>query len=340
MNAAETLSNLKSAKSEKINWLVIADSISRVQRENSWRNQYGSFQEWLNVLKEETGYSAGMLRRMEAAMRFLLHLNSMHEDLQVFKNGENFDNTFSLASVEILKRYYDLEPGNAVKMFSDVRDRNLTYRALKAKYDQLVHKNAGSEAFGQTSQVFSNNNNANGRLSFSLTRKTGKRDSLEFAKNAYEVIEDNILLLSKGAKNDVVSVFHQWYKLNYINPNALAVGREDFNITFVDGFDFRPSFVEMGKSGRNRLISELAFASTFFRKYWLVTRDRSKEVQQLGEMLLKLNILNVGIAVLDRDSPDQLNILHSISTRPIPSPVPDRRSTVLEEVFRQGVPDV
>ncbi len=129
-------------------------------------------------------------------------------------------------------------------------------------------------------------------------------------------------------------LYFRRYKFNFVDPDAVAIGRSGLSLKFAIGFEFRRIGRYLAKGQYNKILAELSFASSFFRSYWLVVPRSSELAIKISRDLAKLECFSMGVAEFDEDS-KELKVRASPSTEP----VPDRTRGTLDSILRQGIPD-
>lgn len=94
------------------------------------------------------------------------------------------------------------------------------------------------------------------------------------------------------------------------------LGTREAATPFIDAFDYKRVPKGITQASVTRLISDDAFAETFFRRYWLILDASADDA---------LDIENLGVALIQQDSQDNLEVLRA----PKGAPVSDRREMAL-----------
>lgn len=117
-------------------------------------------------------------------------------------------------------------------------------------------------------------------------------------------------------------------KFDYVTPDAVVVGSQDNVATFVDAFSLKRLPAGTPRTHFTKLVSDIAFSSTFFRRYWLLLDASLKDAEDIGASIADLDLKNVGIALYERGKQDDLSLLHM----PSGGPVPDRQQKSLQKL--------
>lgn len=87
--------------------------------------------------------------------------------------------------------------------------------------------------------------------------------------------------------------------LIFFAPDVVAVGHEDFSVSFVDAFELKKLSKDSPPSTIRKAIGEIAFAFTYFQRYWVLLDIDSDAGALLNEALDTLKVSSVGIATVD-----------------------------------------
>jgi hypothetical protein len=74
---------------------------------------------------------------------------------------------------------------------------------------------------------------------------------------------------------------------NRLNPDAVVIGRKGDAASFVDAFSLKRVPAGAPRTHLTKLVSEIAFASTFFRRCWLLLDAPPKDVAEIGESIFR-----------------------------------------------------
>jgi hypothetical protein len=101
--------------------------------------------------------------------------------------------------------------------------------------------------------------------------------------------------------------------------------------SFVDAFELKKLSKDSAPNAIQKAIGEIAFASTFFRRYW---GNGSDAGALLNEAFDTLKISSAGIATVDLGELQEIEILR----RPSEPSIPDRHEVARSSILNQEIP--
>lgn len=318
MDLNRALERLKEARQNK-DWITIARILAEVRESGAWRKSFPSHSDWLNAVAAALDYSPATLRRMIAARSFLDDVTGQEPKLQVMDPAVG-SGGFLLSTIEILKRLHDLDPDAAMKRLWDVQSGRVGYRSLKKEYDSYFPD------LDSSSVVRNPPYQQRSPFPPADSAKVGVRRAKLFAEQAQKAVAAQLEEFSGPG----CSFHFRRYRFDYASPDAVAIGRKGFSIEFVDGFEFRQLGSRLPRSELNRLLADLALASTFFRRYWLITTAHARTLESLSRSLDRLALRSVGLGQA-RDERIE------IAAAPSGAPTPDRQELGKAAVYGQGI---
>jgi len=297
-----SLAELEKYQNESANWIVIAGFVRDVIRTGAWAGEFQSPTEWLREASTVTGYTVATLRRLTKIRDFLDLI--MGEEAAAKAQNENVP----VASLEVLKRMYDLSPDRARELFNTILKRGITYRQLRVEYDEQVMK----------------------QLSSTNAAKLGLRLAKIVNEYAFQAVQSQIEMFSGGGDKSLL----RDYKSRYLFSDAIVVGHVGRAVKFVDGFEF-----QMSKSGnvpfQKRFLAHVCFQAGFFRMFWIVVpyEPESNIAKNLCEDLQKLGRYSIGLVTISEgwDYSEGCNPFN-ILLAPSEPPNPDWQSLFISEL--------
>ncbi len=303
------LEKLGHLKDEKGDWIALSKLIRDVLVSETWVDAYQSPAEWLRASASASGYSAGMVKRMQNVLPFLEGMAAEAEiNLQEHPNA-------SFASMEILKRMHGMSEQGAKDLFRTVLNGSITVRNLRERYEEIVRNKPGSARASQ------------------LTHWAYKH----FEEHASGQIIKHLELLTDEAISNYKSnppprTFGPFSNL-FFRVDAVAVIKTatDSTVHF-DAFDFKLYDQQQVASNMLRLIERTSLLASFFRRFWIVlpaVKDTSS-VLELRKTFLDLSVLNVGIVGVGGPWSEELEFEDGIQIymKPSGDPWPDRRTFI------------
>jgi len=323
MQLQQAHDRLRNAKTERRDWREVAEILDEIVSSAAWKGRHDTPMGWYQEAAEISGYSVGVLRRMAALSGFLKKAKGEFDDYEKLTSESR---RFPFATMEILKRIFDMDPEKAKELFPKILKRDITHREVQEVYSSFT---------GPPQRFRGRDGQVSGKLSVGAEpramNKYGARAGKEFACYVFEAAKVNATKLTGNAK---ASLHFQRYKFDYASPDAVAVLLKGSAVEWVDGFDCR--FINSGlvRGRRIQLVSEVALAATYFRQYWLIVPKAGHLGMSLVHDVRTLELHSVGVAEFDKERPENLRVL----LKPELPPVPDRQAAAREHVIEKGVP--
>ncbi|MCW0234276.1 MAG: hypothetical protein OJJ21_11820 [Ferrovibrio sp.] len=296
----------------KPDWRTVAITVEKIRKDGSWRDRYASPSEWLSAAAAAYDVHPNTMRRFITVTEFVREKLGAKAVLFDPAAGEGSLPRLVFGTVELIKRLHDISPDEADKALAKHQERKLSFREMQRWY----------ENFAPTFDTVIGNppylDNAYDSKKISSKRAHAERSGLA------GLIQSHIEMLS-GNDTELEATK---IKFDYVNPDAVVIGRKGGAATFVDAFSLKRVPAGAPRTHLTKLVSEIAFASTFFRRYWLLLDAPPKDVTEIGESISDLALKNVGIAEYISGKQDNLNLRRS----PSGNPVPDRQEKPLEEL--------
>ncbi|WP_341703644.1 hypothetical protein [Ferrovibrio sp.] len=307
-------------------WIRIADIASRVAASGTWREAYPSESDWMGAVAKAANVTTNTLRRYITAAAYLQ--NQAPDVYNIFcgTGGAAPSRYLSFIAVEIIKRMHDVSPAAADTALSALLDEKLSVRAVEKQYKALLSGALDPAARGGD-VVFTNPPYSRGEVALDPAKAASMRAYWQRFM-LQEIVRSNLSTLSGTPKSSGCDAIElENIKLEFVRPDAIAAGKKNGRVTFLDGFDLKRIQIGTSRKAAKRVVIEAAFTSSFFRRYWLVLDADAADVQKVSKALVDLSVLNVGVALFSQWVNGPLRILQ----HPTGLPAPDRRSLALEE---------
>lgn len=318
------LATITGAPGSKPDWQLVANTVERVRESGAWQGTYPSPTEWLDAAAEASKYTTNTIRRFIAAWKFLEKLRSKEKNKKSLLVKSTSD--LAIGTVELIKRMHDISPEEAQVALSEHLEKKLSFRDAKKRYDNMfptIDPFAGSGAYVSAGDM---------RPHFLQldAGKIGSRRAHAAGRGLTELISSSIEKLSGPGSTRVRTI---GFKFDYASPDAIASGRSGA-VPFVDGFSYRRLPSTASKAALIKFIGEIAFASTFFRRYWIIADGRRDEAEAFANSLNELEIKSIGIALIDAGEKDRLALIRT----PSAPPIPDRTESVIKAALLADKP--
>jgi len=303
----------------KRDWLQIANAVAIVRDKKLWRGKYRSETDWMEAAAAACDVTPNTLRRFLTSAQFLFeHAKSLVKNgavVVVRPNGKDPAEPV-MATVELIKRMHDVSPSSAQSALDQHLNGQLSYRALKRQYDTLFDPFAGS---GKFNVVFADPPfGAEAFDSAKISSRRAHRERNELGSLVRSHLETLSGVPAENAKVKKV-------RFTYVTPDAVAIGTREAATPFIDAFDYKRLPKGITQASVSKLISDATFAATFFRRYWLVLDATADDASEVVSAADALDIENLGVALIQQDSQDNLEVLRT----PSGAPVPDRQEMAL-----------
>ena len=313
MSVSLALETLSKAKQKRHDWRDVAKTIRDVKTSLQWQERFETPMAWFEAAADVSGYSVGMLRRMVSVTDFLERIKDEVEDFDALNEVAEQP---PFAATEVLKRLYDIDPDKARTLLPAVMLGKIAYRDVKEIYQGRLSQADGADMRpGPVWQTMS---------------RFGAEASKNFSVNAFEAVKRHQVELTGNA---AAKLCFREYKFPYATVDAVAISVSGATVEWVDGFMFRYLSGDMRGFKLKSLLSDVALAASFFRRFWLIIPKGPDEVPPIVEDILNLELHSVGVAEFDRDGDIPL-IIHQAPELP---PTPDRQRIALATVMQQGI---
>ncbi|WP_370153697.1 hypothetical protein [Ferrovibrio sp.] len=320
------IATIKRALSSKGSWVLVAAATSSVAKAGTWRGKYRSETDWLNDAAKAADVTANTLRRyLTAAEFFRKQAPEAYLNLTTGRVKSDVPDP-KFGTVEIIKRIHDISPDKSKSALAAHLADNLTFRAAQEQYSSLFKPIIDPFAGSGVNFVYGNPPySAVGDYGKTASRlvHAGRNKLHELIEACHEITAG----IGSGARPPYV-VLRDRHRFRYISPDVIAVGTKNSQLAFIDGFNLRRIAVGSSRTAINRLISDTAFYSSFFRHYWLVLDSEITEAEEISKSLDDLSLVNVGLAFLTTGKWAELKI----ARHPTGEPHPDRRDLALAEL--------
>lgn len=295
MDTRGLLEDLRELSRLKDNWYSVAVKFEALK--NHWSGME-HFKRRIMEACEASGYSLNTLNRMLSVRAFF---DSVKDEV---KELEGVDpNTLSFPSLEVVRRWYQVNQKEAIQALAKVAGGRITYRKLRERYDQSISKDAGKASVHQ------------------LTKRKGRG----FKDTALEAIRSSCCDLF-DMKNEMTI-----NKVNYRPPfsiDVIALDSHSESQLFPVGFElFYLSARENPRRRLELLINDLLFKSYFFRAIWVVFPSSLGEerINAFSEMIGLLDRRSIGVAMLpwDENNAKDGEVSLTVIRRPTSEQSPD-----------------
>lgn len=332
LTCSAALALINSADTTRQKWLTAAESAEKIYESGEWRQSYSKVGDWIDAVAAAADVGENLLRRWMAARRFLVGYCRAHPESELIAMAESGQLPFSAA--EILKRMNDLSPEDTVTTIQKFKDRHITLRDLRRIYAPILErvqtfKVPERRPFSDEMDFPADEPAAHKIHHKALASKLAQKSDQEVLLKIFALIGDSLEELSGPPER--VSLFFRHYRFRYVRPQAVAVGRLDHGIDFVDAFDVKRT---RGPGVfKSQMLAEAEFVSSFFRRYWIVIHGPRTEARRLADDLSALDLRSIGVISID---PADMRL--EIVVAPLGLPQYDRTDMAKTEVFQQGVP--
>jgi hypothetical protein len=310
-------------------WLVAAEAAEDVCAAATWRERHALVGDWIAEAADAAGIGANMLRRWMAARRFLVEWDASHPESDTLTLAEQ--GKIAPAAAEILKRMAEVAPAEIVPVIDGFAGSGMTIRDLRQTYTSALGKAAETIRSVVSNPPYASATGTGRRTAHKLGSELVRQRTTGASKLLFSLANEHLEDLSGNA--DRTALFYGRYKFRFITPDAVAVCRQDYGIAHLDGYAFKALEKVPAREAYGRLLAEIQFAATFFRRYWLLIHSPRAVAQEIADVIRRLEVGSVGVAVAD----PQAKALLDIVLRPIAPPSPNRQDEAKEEVLRQGI---
>lgn len=251
------------------NWYEMAGLVQDIIETGEWVGHYKSSAAWIKAAAEISGYQSTVLRRMLRVRSFLNRM-VVNKKFPLPSGGD-----MPLASLEILERMFPLSPVRTEELLGRAVNGEITLREVQAEYNELARNN-----------------------------KLTSNPASQFNKDAEAAVSTYIGLFSGKSYNKIVPEFRS----SFFVISLIAAKVKHDNLLDAHGFDFEfvPHEAHF-KQYKYSVLRRIAFESQFFSRYWIIFSDGTgiEFAEWLTEQLRILNLVNVGVAVLNESRYDK-----------------------------------
>jgi predicted RNA methylase len=322
--AQVALATIKGEPGSKPSWLLVAKTAEEIRRSGKWSPDYTSPTEWLEAVADASGHTVNTIRRFIASLKFLegRDKKTRAEVLDPFSGTGKL----AMASVELIKRIHDISPTQADKVLQQHIKDELTVREIREFYDSMIHHVQPQTMMIVTSPPFFSKE----RWPSPDAGKLGLRRAHQDKRVLTDIVRKEISVLSD---TNAAKVFSDRYEFDFVSPDIVAVGQEDFSVSFVDGFEMKKLGSRVPPGAFKKAIAEIVFSATFFRRYWVILEGFDNAAESITSALDKLEAASVGVALVDLDRKSI-----RIHRKPTALPQPDRHDLARSAILAQGIP--
>lgn len=294
-------------------WPVVAKKVEEIRKSGKWRMSYASPTDWLDAAAKAYDVTPNTMRRFIAAARFLETKKDVAA-IDLFAGGG-----LAIGVVELVKRMHDISPELAERALNEHVEGTLKFKEAKRIYDGLF-KGIGSQGMdlvvGNPPWIAAGLHNAN---------KLGVRRSYAERTELYDLINANLETFSG---DEAPELRIEKRRFEYVSPDAVVIGRTPGDVVFLDGFVYSRPAIGLPRTAALKLIGEIGFASTFFRRFWIVLDANAEDAGRVSQFVEQLKLGNVGIALRSPTVATAISIIRVPHSRP----VPDRQELIDKQV--------
>jgi hypothetical protein len=298
INYRELLKKLRDARHLRKNWYIVACLTEKIRESVDGPRRK---MERVADAAEASGYNINTLNRMLGVKTYF---DSVKDNVPGLANID--PNNLSFPSLEVIKRWHQLDPNIAKATLLEVIAERITYRALREKYNLFVAENTTSASAHQVARLVAK----------------------DFKEAALKSVQESIsLFVSEGGSPTVrlscgysIAADALIYGLNSKSPIA--------GMEFVLIREQRES-----KNSLEEIMHRVVFNASFYDRYWIVFASTigtgTNRIEVFCSLLDELDRLSIGVAVLpwgdDIKSPLADNSIR-IERSPTADPNPDWRN--------------
>lgn len=293
------LVNLSTARKLKKNWYLVAFLTESLKGNDIGPKQQA---ERMKDAADASGYSINTLNRMLGVKLFFELVKE--RDPHVVDIDPN---TVSFPSLEVVKRWHQLDPDKAIIILNEVISGRITYRKLREKYNMSVVNNAGDASAHQVAR---------------LKAKGFEEAALDCVKHSLNQLFVDQTINMQSPEWYPIAIDALFYRMDLKEPIAAL---ELVHIR--DEFTARNNFVG--------LMHRLIFHAAFFDRYWIVFASTIGEdrIKCFCRLLDELDRASIGVVIMPWG--DEVNISTGsrhlkIERRPTGNPIPDWRSKLFQ----------
>lgn len=284
MNGEELLKEIKLLSRLKNNWYSMA-SISEQYMMLQGSDRTG--RQILDIALN-SGLHPNTLNRIMSVRMFF---DSVKDQIQDFYQGYD-PNDLSYPNLEIVKRLYQTNQDQGIRMLNEVLKGKITFRELRAQYTKLIAENIDNASSQQLAKIQGKN----------------------FKSLAFEAIKSAANEIFSG---QIITIGPPQLRLLTIDAVAYELTPSGEDLMYA-GFEF-VSYRE--QANWNTLLDTLlyrsVFFSNFFKRFWIIFSENSGVGCTTGfvRILRLLGCPSIGVATLLETG--RLKIVHSPTGDPI-----------------------
>ena len=278
MNCEEMLKEIDRLSRMKNNWYSMA---SVAEQYILMRGGDRTGQNILDIASNCRLHS-NTLNRMMSVRDFF---DSVKDQIQNF--DKNIDlNDLSYPNLELVKRLYQTNQEQGIKMLNEVVKRKITFRELREKYNELIAENMDTASSKQIAKIKGKNFKA---LAFAAVK-----------------LEANDLF-----RGHVITIGPPQLRLLTVDAVAYELTPEGSDFAYA-GFEF---ISYRSQANWNTILDALlyrsVFFSNFFKRFWIVFSENTglECTSSFAKILRLLKCPSIGIAILLETG--QLKVVHS-----------------------------
>lgn len=261
-------------------WLALASELSRDLKSGAWKGHHSSPATWLSEVGKTVGYSPATLRRQIRIWEFLSqHLGK--KSLSRLRTSKA-----PMATLEVLMRMNELVPIKAQKLLNKVIAGEISYRKLKAQYDEIIGSSSG-------------------RVN---PRQIAPRRQSKFVESLVEYVQTHEeQFLFHKSREFVRNVRTRIRGFPYPLPELVATGTNEEGIEFVDGFDFRLITRNQSPSDLVKIVEAINLRAIFVTHYWVFIQEARNQKVAHALMEIEPSVLTptIGIVSVRSDLKDK-----------------------------------
>jgi hypothetical protein len=290
-NYKKNLHDLRNARHLKKNWYIVATLTENIRESIDGPKRKS---ERLGEAARASGFNINTLNRMLGVKIYYESVKKNVPDL------ENIDpNNLSFPSLEVIKRWHQLDPEIAKTALLEVIAERITYRVLREKYNLVVASNTSSASAHQVAR---------------LVAKDFKEAAMEAVKKSIKLLVSEIDPIIRSSGGDAIASDALIFRQNAKYPIA--------------GIEFL--LIREQAESKNSLedtLHRIVFNAGFYDCYWIVFASTigQDRVEAFCKILDELDRSSIGVAILPWkrtpkptcDSPD-IEIMRNALENPNP----------------------
>ncbi len=301
-NYRELLNKLREARYLKKNWYIVASLTEKIRESVDGPRRK---MERVEGAAEVSGYNINTLNRMLGVKSYFDSVKDSVPGLAVID-----PNDLSFPTLEVIKRWHQLDSNTAKETLIEVLAERITYRALREKYNSFVAANTSSASAHQVARLVAK----------------------DFKEAALKAVQQSIALFVDEGGSTTVKISSGYS----VATDALIYVQH--SIEPVAGMEF--VLIREQRESKNSLeeiMQRTVFNASFYDRYWIVFASTigtgSNRIEVFCSLLDELDRSSIGVAVLpwgdDIRSPSGDNSIR-IKRSPTADPNPDWRNKLAQ----------